>query len=145
VVQAGPTAEVLTRPRSETAARLLDIPNIFSGWRDGEVLRWGPHRLCHGEAMSAQGECRFAILPQNVLLVRPDRPLGNHLENVLDGRVSDVMLLGTEALVWIEPAGLPELHIQMHLPVRALERYRVEPDSCVKFSLRAAEIVLLER
>jgi hypothetical protein len=80
-----------------------------------------------------------------VLLVRPDRPLGSHLENVLDGRVSETMLLGTEALVWIEPADLPELHIQMRLPVRALERYRVEADSQVKLSLRPADIVLLYR
>lgn len=145
VVQAGPTAEVLTLPRSETAARLLDIPNIFSGQLEGDGLRWGPHRLRLAEATPVQGPCRFAVLPQNVLLVRPDRPLGSHLENVLDGRVTETMLLGTEALVWIEPADLPELLIQMRLPVRALERYRVEPDSRVRFSLRTVDIVLLDR
>jgi molybdate transport system ATP-binding protein len=145
LVQAGPVAEVLTRPASETAARLLDIPNIFSGRREGETLLWGPHRLHLAEARSAQGDCRFAILPQNVLLVRPDRPLGNHLDNVLDGQVRSVMLLGTEALVWIEPAGLPGMELQMRLPARALERYRVETDSQVKLSLRTADIVLLDR
>ena len=107
-------------------------------------MLWGPHRL-RLAAPSAPGDCRFAVLPQNVLLVRPDRPLGEHLDNVLDGRVRDVMLLGTEALVWIEPAGLARLQVQMRLPARALERYRVAADSQVKLSLRPADIVLLER
>lgn len=143
-VQAGATASVLMRPASETAARLLDIPNIFTGRMDGDALRWGPHHLRLTETASVSGDCRFAILPQNVLLVRPDRPFGSHLDNVLDGQVRDVMQLGTEALVWIEPAGLPELQVQMRLPVRALERYRVAADSQVKLSLRPADIVLLE-
>lgn len=144
-VQAGPVAEVLTRPASETAARLLDIPNIFAGRLEGDVLHWGQHRLNLAEGVIAQGVCRFAVLPQNVLLVRPDRPLGNHLDNVLDGRVRDVMLLGTEALVWIEPAGLAGVQMQMRLPARALERYRVTPGSRIRLSLRAADIVVLER
>lgn len=144
-VQAGPTAAVLTRPASETAARLLDIPNIFSGRAEADALLWGPHRLRLALAPSVQGDCRFAVLPQNVLLVRPDRPLGDHLDNVLDGRVRDTMQLGTEALLWIELAGLPELQVQMRLPVRALERYRVAAGSQVRISLRAADIVLLDR
>ena len=143
VVQAGPTATVLTRPASETAARLLDIPNIFSGTLSGGALHWGPHRLRVAATASETGDCRFAILPQNVLLVRPDRPLGSHLENLLDGQVRETMRLGTEALVWIAPAGLPALQIQMRLPVRALERYRVAAGSPVRLSLRAADIVLL--
>lgn len=144
-VQAGPVAEVLTRPASETAARLLDIPNIFAGRVEDDVLHWGPHRLRLAAAGSAPGDCRFAVLPQNVLLVRPDRPLGSHLDNVLDGRVRAVMQLGTEALVWIEPAGLPAQQLQMRLPVRALERYRVAADGQVRVSLRAADLVLLGR
>src|SRR5690606_11288041 len=51
LLQAGPTAEVLTRPRDEAAARLLDIPNAFDARADGArageplVFRWGPHAL----------------------------------------------------------------------------------------------------
>lgn len=147
-VQSGPLAKVLTRPASEIAARLLDIPNIFTGRREGDALQWGPHRLrlptsAAAACTAAAGDCRFAILPQNVLLVRPDRPLGSHLDNLLDGRVREVMQLGTEALVWIEVAGLPGPPIQMRLPARALERYRVTAGSSVRLSLRTEDIVLL--
>lgn len=145
LVQAGPVAEVLTRPTSETAARLLDIPNIFSARVTGNTLRWGPHRLQLDGTAHAQGEIRFAVLPQNVLLVRPDRPLGSHLENLLEGSVRETMRLGTDALVWIEPAGLPGVQLQMRLPARALDRYRVEVGSEVRLSLRPADIVVLGR
>lgn len=143
-VQAGPTASVLTRPASETAARLLDIPNIFSGRAEADALLWGPHRLRLAVAPSVQGNCRFAVLPQNVLLVRPDRPLGSHMENVLDGSVADLMPLGPEAVVWIAAEGLPNPPIQMRIPTRALERCRVAAGSRVRFSLRPADIVVLE-
>jgi molybdate transport system ATP-binding protein len=42
VVQSGPTADVLTRPASIEAARLLDIPNLFAAQAEGDMLRWGP-------------------------------------------------------------------------------------------------------
>lgn len=144
VVQAGPTVATITRPRNEHAARLLDIPNIFSGTRADNVLRWGPHTLRTAMPEGALGSCRFAVLPQNVLLVRPDRPLGSHMENVLEGTVTDLMLLGPEAVIWIAAEGLPDAPIQMRLPTRALERYRVATDSRVRFSLRPADIVVLE-
>ena len=35
-VQAGATADVLTRPANETAARLLDIPDVSTGRVGGE-------------------------------------------------------------------------------------------------------------
>ncbi len=69
-------------------------------------LRWGPHRLAIGKGERPERPCRFAVLPQNVLLIRPDKPWGSHLENPIDGRVVETLLLGPEAAIWIEPAGL---------------------------------------
>lgn len=144
VVQAGPAGETMTQPRNERAARLLDIPNIFSATRTDDGLRWGPHHLRIAMPDGVMAPCRFAVLPQNVLLVRPDRPLGNHMENVLDGSVTELMLLGPEAVVWIAAEGLSDPPIQMRIPTRALERYRVATGSRVRFSLRPADIVVLE-
>lgn len=148
-VQAGPTAEVLTRPASEAAARLLDISNVFSGRmesREGRAgLVWGPHRLEVGRGDGREGDCRFSVLPQNVLLIRPDKPLGSHLENRLEGRVAETLRLGPEAMVWIEPAGLPGERLQMRLPTRALDRFAVEAGSLVQFSLRADDLIVFAR
>jgi len=147
-VQVGPTPEVLTRPANETAARLLDIPNVFDALieTEGERLRllWGPHILrLPKTATVPAGHCRFAVLPENVLLVRPDKPWDGHLENPLSATVAEVMELGAEALVWLAPDGLPDIRLQMRLPGRALVRYRLVAGGRVEVCLRGADIVPL--
>ena len=148
VVQAGPTEDVLTRPANEVAARLLDIPNIFSGELgivDGRMrLCWGPHRLSIGKREGRSGPCRFAVLPHNVLLIRPDKPWGSHLENPLDGSICDVLVLGSEAVVWIAPVGLDGERLQMRLPAKALRRYALSIGDTVQLSLRAADLIVLD-
>ncbi len=151
LLQAGPTAEVLTRPRCEQAARLLDIPNTFEGSVElatpGRLprLRWGPHLLrVIGPLPVETGQVlRWAVLPSNVLLVRKDKPWGSHLENPLPAMVEEVIELGTEAIVWLRPEGLPETRLQMRLPVRAVHRYTVAPGEDVTISLRTADIIPL--
>ncbi len=150
MVQAGPTAEVLTCPRSERAARLLDIPNVFEATVDtppsaGIVdLRWGPHRL---RAVAAAADCphsmvRWAVLPTNVLLARQDKPWGDHLENPVPAVVEEVIELGADVVVWLQPGGLPDTKLQIRLPIRAVRRYAVARGSDVTVCLRAADIVL---
>jgi molybdate transport system ATP-binding protein len=151
LLQAGPTAEVLTRPNSEAAARLLDIPNVLDGTIAGTsgdsalALAWGPHRLRVADAPTArEGQpVRWAVLPQNVLLVRPDRPPERPLENALPARVLEVMTLGVEAIVWLQPQGLPATRLQMRLPTRALQRFAVVAGETVTLCLRPNDIVLL--
>ncbi len=142
VVQAGPVSDVLTRPASIEAARLLDIPNVFTARAAGDVLHWGPHAL--RLPMRLDGETHFAVLPENVLLIRPDKPLGPHLENRLTATVEETMVLGAEALVWLRPEGLPDVRVQMRLPVRALARYAVAQAAMVTICLRPQDIVPLD-
>jgi len=149
MVQAGPTAEVLTRPRSERAARLLDIPNVFDAAvetapsEETALLCWGSHRLravTHGQLGPS---VRWAVLPTNVLLARKDRPWGDHLENPIPAAVEEVVELGADVVVWLRPLGLPEARLQMRLPTRAVRRYAVARGTEVTVCLRAADIVLL--
>lgn len=147
-VQAGPATQVLTRPANETAARLLDIPNVFAASlerADGVArLVWGPHVLRLAEVPSAAGgACRFAVLAENVLLVRPDKPRDERLENTLPAVVAEVMELGAESRVWLVPEGLPTTRLEMRLPTRSLTRHRVTAGSHVEVCLRSADIVLL--
>jgi molybdate transport system ATP-binding protein len=86
---------------------------------------------------------RWAVLPQNVLLVRPDKPRGSHLENAIPARVEEVMELGAEGVVWLRPQGLEDTGLQMRLPTRALQRYAVVAGTAVTVCLRSADIVLL--
>ena len=151
LVQSGSTLDVLTRPCSEEAALLLDIPNIFEARIEAPAsdrklaLRWGPHMLRVAAALpEPPGQTvRWAVLPSNVLLARPDKPWGSHLENPIPATVVDVIELGTEAIVWLQPQALAGTNLQMRLPTRAIRRYRVTAGSEVTVCLRTADIIPL--
>lgn len=151
LLQEGATTEVLTRPASERAARLLDIPNVFSAQivpaPSGQLfLKWGPHTLSTtSQAPPYQGDqVKFAVLPQNVLLIKDDKPWGRHLENPVPALITEVITMGGEILVWLQPQGLPDTRLQMRLPERAMRRYPVAPGNAVTVSLRAHDVIPLE-
>lgn len=151
LVQSGATGVVLTRPATEEAARLLDITNIFDARLeaapepDSLRLRWGPHSLrAAGPAPAGgAGELRWAVLPANVILLRPDKPWSSQLENPVPALVEEVVELGSEAMVWLRPQGLGEARLQMRLPTRAVSRYRLAAGQEVTVCLRINDIVLL--
>ena len=150
LLQSGPTTEVLSRPRCEQAARLLDIPNVFSGQLEGHadgrwLLRWGAHVLRVAGLPDDQppGALRWAVLPSNVLLARPDKPWASHLENAVPALVQEVIELGGEAVVQVMPEGMFGVSVQLRLPTRAIRRYRVEPGRAITICLRSADIVPL--
>jgi len=149
LLQAGPTREVLARPTGEAAARLLDMANIFDGRQectDGSrtVLRWGPHVLRVRHPGPASADVRWAIAPGNVLLVRPDKPWSGHLENPVAATIAEIIPLGAEALVWLAPEGLPDVRLQMRLPLRALTRNPLIPGQAVTVCLRGADLLIFD-
>ena len=148
LLQAGPIREVLSAPNSEETARMLDMSNIFAGQIDAAtgqdgVLRWGPYVL--RARPSRAGPVRWGIRTDNVLLVRPDKPWNEHLENPVRGIVEEIILLGADAMVWLAPEALPDARLQMRLPLRALARYPLESGQAVTVCLRCADLLLFER
>lgn len=147
-LQAGPIADVLTRPRSEEAARLLDIPNIFTASTSSDaagrtLLHWGPYALMLGASPVVDGrEMKFAVLPQDVLVVHADKPRGAHLENPLPVEVEDLVTLGAETLVWFRPAGVAD-RLQARLPTRAVQRTALAVGKHVTVCLRSADLIPL--
>lgn len=150
-LQVGPIAQVLTRPCCEEAARLLDIPNVFDAQAESTpsgravLLHWGPHTLRAAGALppGIDGALKFAVLPQNVLLVRSDKPWGSHLENPVPAVVEEMIALGGEVVVWLRPEGVPAARLQMRLPERAVRRYAVAAGKTVTVCLRAADVIPL--
>lgn len=101
-------------------------------------------RLCSTSRTSSRGSAqRWAVLPQNALLVRPDRPEELRPENSLTAVVLELIVLGAEAVVWLQPQGLADTPVQMRLPTRAVERYGVVVGASLALCLRAVDIVLL--
>jgi molybdate transport system ATP-binding protein len=149
-LQAGPTAQVLTHPCCEAAARLLDIPNVFEAEVEQApagraLLRWGPHTLRTAVKLppGIETHVKFAVLPPNVLFARSDKPWGSHLENPIPAIVEEVIELGGETLIWLRPEGLPDSRLQMRLPQRAVRRYALAAGKAVTVCLRASDIIPL--
>ena len=150
ILQAGPTREVLDQPCCETAARLLDVANIFDGHLErgaaGQVrITWGPHQLRVARPSAAEGRVRWGIQAANVLMVRKDKPWGEHLENPVVCRVIERIELGGDVIVWLAPNDLPDERLQMRLPARALKRHSAEPGQEMTVCLRSHDVLLLDR
>lgn len=151
-VQAGPLTQVLTRPASEEAARLLDIDNIFAALAEpapaeaGLRLRWGAQTLQVNNAPrgAAGDRVKFAVLPQNVLLLKPDRGMDNYPTNRIPATVEELISLGSEAHVLLRPHGVPAARIRMRLPERDVRRYEIAPEKEVTAGLRADDIILFQ-
>lgn len=147
VLQAGPTREVLDHPDSEAAARLLDITNVFDGTVEYDaggqaLLHWGPHQLKIAFHKVRPGALRWGVQAANVLMVRNDKPWGEHLENPIGCRVVERVDLGGDVLVWLAPDGLPAERLQMRLPARALQRHPILPAQDLMVCLRPHDLLL---
>jgi molybdate transport system ATP-binding protein len=150
IVQHGPTSDVLTRPRSVSAARLLDVPNLFDGRveRDGDALRlhWGPHRLeLPQEPEFVPGErMQWTILPTRVVLHRVDRPSRGEHENPVAARIADVVTLGDDVVARLVPEGLDDLRLHLKVSLHVAERNRLDAGRAVTVSLIRDAIVPLD-
>jgi len=148
LLQAGATRDLLRRPCCEAAARLLDIPNIFDGdihpAADGNaaLLGWGPYRLEVTAPSMQAGPTRWAVQPTDVLVVRPDKPWGTHLENPIPAVVVELVELGSDVVVWLNPKQVPHERLQMRLPTRALHRHPIAQGQELTVCIRRADILL---
>ena len=149
IVQHGATGDVLTRPATIAAARLLDLPNLFHGTieRDGDArrLRWGPHALELSNAPGAESgeETAWTILPTKVLLHRVDRPSRGEHENPVRAAIADMVTLGDDVIARLAPEGLPDARLHLKVSLHVAQRNGLAPGREVTVSLLADAIVPL--
>ncbi len=107
-LQVGTPREVTTRPASAQVARLVDLPNVYTGEVAGHepargltLLRW------RGRLLEARLQTAFpagvavdwVIPPGFVVLHRRDRPSRGERENPVAGRIGELYVLGEQAHV----------------------------------------------
>jgi molybdate transport system ATP-binding protein len=149
IVQHGPVHEVLTRPATVAAARLLDLPNLFEGTMEGTSaarrLAWGPHRLevPDGPAFAADGTLAWTILPTRVVLHRVDRPSRGEHENPVPTRIADLVTLGDDVIARLAPDGLPDTRLTLKVSLHVAQRNALAPGRDVTVSLLRDAIVPL--
>ncbi|CAG0973719.1 sulfate transport system ATP-binding protein [Burkholderiales bacterium] len=149
IVQHGAAGDVLTRPSTVAAARLLDLPNLFTGTVEGggagSRLRWGPHVLeAPAAAAFAPGaDVAWTILPTRVLLHRVDRPSRGESENPVGATIADLVTLGDDVIARLVPDGLPDDRLHLKVSLHVARRNGLAPGRAVAVSLLADAIVPL--
>jgi molybdate transport system ATP-binding protein len=150
IVQHGPTRDVMTRPATIAAARLLDLPNLFEGTIEGTSaarrLAFGPHHLEVPDTgdFASGTTVAWTILPTRVLLHRVDRPSHGERENPVPAVVVDLVVLGDDVIARLAPAGMPDARLTLKLSQHVAERNAIAVGRDVTVSLLREAIVPLQ-
>ena len=150
VVQQGPTRELLRRPSTVEAARLMNFANLAKAqWVDsdtsGITLRWGDVLLKAEAGPKSQPDdpIYWTIRTSDVFLVKDDRPNEPSLGTILSAEVVEVIEMGGSALVSVTVARSGGEILRLQLRPGALHRHNVSKGSQIRIALHAQAVVLL--
>jgi len=152
--QIGAKQEVYQRPATRAVARFTGTRNIF----DGQVLavkgrevhiNWcGQKVTALAEGLAQGDQVSFCIRPEEVMVVRPDRPRGDSVkENLLSGSVVREITRGATYTIFFRADALPEAdyHLEILLPSHAYERLGLASARRSTVSLKKTAIHVLPK
>ena len=135
VVEDGPTAQVIARPRSPFAARIAGL-NMVRGHRDGDGVRAPDGLRIEGlpDQPIAQGEPAVAVFRPNAVAVHRQPP-GGSPRNVIDVSITELEPVGDQ--VRVRTAGL-----SADITVAAVAELDLAPGTPVVFAIKASEVAI---
>jgi len=149
-LQSGPPREVIDSPHNTSVARLVGQRNLFQGTflRDRQgapALRWNGRLLhLHQDPKLSAGEpVDWMIPPAHVRWHRPDRPGIQGLENRVDGRIGELLIMGETCSVSFICDGPEQARIHFTLASHVVSSHHLAPGSSARVSLLATGIHLL--
>jgi molybdate transport system ATP-binding protein len=161
VIQAGPRAELLWQPTSESVARVMGVRNILRGTvvkatPDRIQLRWRGQLLeavnspTHAYLPLPETPLAFFIRPEYVRLIRKDRgaPDAGHHMNLMSGQVvaeTDYGMTWT-LMIRLDEPGAPaqgEYDLEVEVPRLVYEILEIERDRQWQISIHRGSIQVL--
>ncbi len=150
VIQQGPTRELLRRPSTVEAARLMNFVNLAKAkWAgsdaSGITLRWGDVLLTAAEGPKSQPDdtIHWTIRTSDVFLVKDNHPNESNLGTILSAEVVEVIEMGSSALVSVIVNNSGGEVLRLQLRPGALHRHNLSKGLPVRIALHAQAIVLL--
>jgi molybdate transport system ATP-binding protein len=131
IVEAGPTADVLERPRSAFAARIAGLNMVAGRWHDGTVA--GVRGVATDPA-PAEGDRAVAVFRPSAVSVFREPP-GGSPRNTLPVTVTDLEPRGDQVRI---RAG----HLAADVTVQAAAELDVAPGTPVVFAVKATEVAV---
>lgn len=153
-IQEGRPYEVLARPASVQAARLLGLRNLFAGVVEGHRaeaglthLRWRGYVLeaRHNPAFPPGTPVTWVIPSARVVLHRRDRPSRGEHENPVHGIIRETIALGDTAHATLLVDGDEAAPLQFSVPTHVADRNRLAAGGPAAVSLLADAIHLMPR
>ncbi len=151
-LQSGAPYEVMSRPQTETVARLVGLSNLFKGKvlghdsvRQITLLDWAGYTLqCghHPEVQPGQ-TVNWVVPPENVILHRRHRPSRGERENPVNGVISDFVVLGGDASITMLVNGDPHKPLSFSLSTHVAHRNGLGTGEHIRISLLAKGIHMM--
>jgi len=149
-LQSGSVQEVTTQPASVLVARLVGLKNVFRATvvdinGTAAVIEWRGQQLVVTQNNGfRRGDAVHWCIPQShVVLHRQSRPSNGVRENPVNGRVSEVLRMGDNALVGVQVGNPDKPPVYLSVPLHVADRNSVVVGVQVGFSLLADSIHLM--
>ena len=149
-LQSGSVQEVTTQPASVLVARLVGLKNVFRATvvdinGTAAVIEWRGQQLVVTQNNGfRRGDAVHWCIPQShVVLHRQSRPSNGVRENPVNGRVSEVLRMGDNALVGVQVGNPDKPPVFLSVPLHVADRNSVVVGVQVGFSLLADSIHLM--
>ncbi|VVB94555.1 Trehalose/maltose import ATP-binding protein MalK [uncultured archaeon] len=147
IEQTGTPKEIFSKPISKNVAKLVGMNNIFKGTvleiRTDEVVIQSQEKIIAPgtEGLEIGEEVTWCIRPDQVMVVREDRPLGKAVaENVFSGKITEIISKGATYLLFIDG----DFNLEIEMPSHAFERLEIEQGKTIRVSLKKAAIHIIK-
>ncbi len=153
-LQIAPPEDIMTRPVSVDAARLVGITNTFQGViashdaAEGKTwIDWTPYRLEAPLQPTLQpGDKVDWVMPSAfIVLHRKDRPSRGEHENPVSGTVAEMVRLGEYSQVDLAITGGAERRLRFTIPTHVANRNGLAPGASASVSLLSEGIHVIGR
>ncbi|MEM7256968.1 MAG: ABC transporter ATP-binding protein [Pseudomonadota bacterium] len=150
-LQSGAVSDVISRPATVLVARLVGFRNIFRGTlishtsNGSGVIEWRGHRLevTRTNGFEVGQPVHWCIPQSHVVLHRRERPSRGERENPLHGDVTEVLSLGDNQLIAVQPGSTDRPPVYLSVPEHVAARNELRPGVRVGLSLLADSIHLM--
>jgi molybdate transport system ATP-binding protein len=147
IEQIGTPKEIFTKPVSKDVARLVGMNNIFNGEvleiRDDDVIIRSQEKIIAPKIGDLEiGEkITWCIRPDQVMVVREDRPLGKAVaENLFSGKITEIISKGATYLLFIDG----DFNLEIEMPSHAFERLDIEQGKIIRVSLKKSAVHIIK-
>ncbi len=152
ILQTGKPMDVLQKPATVQAARLVGQRNIFPGRVVGHEpeknitrvdWRQRPLDVSYQPSWAPGTDIAWLVPPSKIILHRRDRPSRGESENPVSGTITSFIALGDTMISSVQLDGAETRALTFHVPRHVADRNRLGPGEKVGLSLLADAIHLM--